>query len=141
MTILLRYVGLLVLAVCLLAPRVRAQSQAGACLPVDELSKGLRDGFAADASDRTAHGAERRALYHLPAAKDQQVRQETADAQCAKAIDAIRASRDDGNAPSRVYLFRVKNVWVIVPGTNTPFNGAVWTFDASMQHFLGGVLQ
>lgn len=142
MTTIFRYLSLALVAVGVAAAPVKAQSFSGACLPVNEYSQSLRDDLVATASDTTAAGAERRQLYHLPAATSQQVVQETVGALCSRAIDAIRTrARDDGKAPNQVYLFRVKDVWVVKAAPDTPFVGVVWTFDASMREFLGGVLQ
>jgi hypothetical protein len=142
MKIILRYLGVPALAICLLGSRAMAQSSGSTCGPVDALSNSLREDLAAKASDTTAAGEEARALYHLPMAKIHQVRQETVDALCSKAIQAIRTyAREDGKAPDRVYLFQVKDVWVVTPESGTSFGGVVWVFDPAMKTFLGGVLQ
>jgi hypothetical protein len=143
MTPLMRYLSITAVAVFVVTTQATAQSHSGSCLPIDVYSRSMRDDFAMMASDTTAGGAERRALYHLPLANDQQVVQETADALCSRAIDAIRTYvRDDGTAPSQIYLFRVKDVWVVTTNdTGLPFVGVVWVFDASLRKFLGGVLQ
>jgi hypothetical protein len=142
MTTMLRYLGMTLVAATLAAAPAKAQIRSDACLPVDRHSRSVRDDLAAMASDTTTAGAERRQLYHLPVAADQQVVQETVGALCARAIDAIRTrARDDGKGPDQVYLFRVEDVWVVKAAPGTPFVGVVWTFDASMRAFLGGVVQ
>lgn len=142
MTTIFRYFTVALVAAGVAAAPAKAQSQSGACLPVNEYSRSVRDDLAATASDTTAAGAGERQRYHLPVAGNQQVVQETVDALCSRAIEAIRTrARDDGKAPDQVYLFRVKDVWVVKAAPDTPYVGVVWTFDASMRVFLGGVVQ
>src|SRR6185369_9823594 len=82
MTTMLRYLGMTLVAATLVAAPAKAQIRSDACLPVDTHSRSVRDDLAAMASDTTIAGAERRQLYHLPMAADQQVVQETVGALC-----------------------------------------------------------
>jgi len=128
-------------ALLLAAPVLRAQSKSEPCMPVDNAGYSLHADLAARATDSTPAGIDARAHFHLPAATQEQVHQELSAALCSKAIAAIREARPDGQAPERVYLFQVKNVYVVAAVPGRPFTGMVWTYDARMRTLLGGVLQ
>ena len=128
-------------ALLLSVTAARAQSKTEPCMPVDNVSYSFHADLAARATDVTPAGIDARARYHLPVATQEQVHQEVAPPLCAKAIAAIRDARPDGQAPERVYLFQVKNVYVVAAIPGRPFTGMVWTYDARMRTLLGGVLQ
>lgn len=130
---------LLSLSALLFAPRLRAQTVTGTCLPTDSISTRIVRLFQSFISGSTPEDSTMRSTLGLNAVTSSEVVVVTADSVCSRAAMAMDAQRDEKSTSYSLYVVALGTSYAVVDttGTRRGYTPA-WVFDQNW-NFISAV--